>query len=141
MQKVYTYKLNFQKSAESTDSEEDGEDSAFLDLDPFDQMLKQKGMPISESSDSTAQVIQRIQDFEKFKTSENDAISYWAKRQDSEPELYSLAMTVFQIPGSQVCVERNFSAWKWIFNDRRNNIDANLMDDIMLVHLNHKFNG
>ncbi len=105
--------------------------------DLFDKALKsQEGI---SSSDSIQKITDKLISFELGCSNELVAITYWFKRRFSDPDIYDLAMTVFQVPGSQFSVERNFSTFKWIFNDRRLNTDAALMDDIMIINLNKKF--
>jgi hypothetical protein len=112
---------------ESMDEQQDAED------DLFDSILKQKGMQTNLGN--TQGIAQKIQEFEWTNSTDSDAIDFWHKRRFSHPELHCLAMTVFQVPGSQVSVERNFSSWKWILNDRRGGIDSQLLDDIMILNL------
>lgn len=139
--KLYNYKQNLH--AETVEAVETSMESLNISSSNddflFNEILKEKGTTQSDNGDSNEAIATKIRDFEFIRSTDMDATKYWMNRQLSDPELCSLALTVFQVPGSQVTVERNFSSWKWIFNERRKNIDPSLMDDIMIINLNNKF--
>lgn len=51
-------------------------------------------------------------------------------------ELSVIADTIFGIPPTQVDIERNFSALNFIFSKRRYNLKQNLLEEILLIHIN-----
>lgn len=51
------------------------------------------------------------------------------------PNLYEIATTVLSIATSQATVERAFSILKFIFNQRRSNINFELLEKIMFLNL------
>lgn len=63
-------------------------------------------------------------------------LSYWEAMKDSNKNLYKLASVVFAIPPTEVQIERDFSQLEYIFNNRRCNLTPDLVDDILLIHLN-----
>lgn len=52
------------------------------------------------------------------------------------PELYEVASIIYAVPPTQACVERCFSALKFLFNDYRYNLGEKLLENLMLIHLN-----
>lgn len=68
--------------------------------------------------------------------SEENILNYWAGERDEHEKLHQLAMVVFAIPPTEVQIERDFSSLEHIFSNRRYNLAPNLVDDILLIHLN-----
>lgn len=68
--------------------------------------------------------------------SEENILNYWAGERDKHEKLHQLAMVVFGIPPTEVQIERDFSSLEHIFSNRRYNLAPNLVDDILLIHLN-----
>lgn len=65
-----------------------------------------------------------------------DIIDYWEKEKEHNEELYKLALFVFSVPPTEVCIERNFSKLNFVFNDRRCRLRSERLEDIMIIHLN-----
>lgn len=65
---------------------------------------------------------------------------YWNTRKNEfGPELREIADVVFAIPPTQAAVERCFSALKFLFTEQRCNLGEELLECLMLVHLNPDF--
>lgn len=63
--------------------------------------------------------------------------SFWEKsKEEFGLELYELASIVHSIPPTQASVERNFSALKFMLTDRRYNLSEDLLESLLLIHLN-----
>lgn len=54
-------------------------------------------------------------------------------------ELYEIACIIFAIPPTQASVERCFSALKFLFTEYRCNLAEDLLESLMLSHLNPEF--
>ena len=57
---------------------------------------------------------------------ESDIFKFWAVHQNKE--LAELCLTVLALPTTQVSVERTFSGLKYIMNDLRMNLKADIID-------------
>ncbi|XP_055306540.1 zinc finger BED domain-containing protein 4-like, partial [Sitodiplosis mosellana] len=68
--------------------------------------------------------------------SEAKILHYWANEKEKNENMHQLAMVVFAIPPTEVQIERDFSRLEHIFSNRRYNLSPNLVDDILLIHLN-----
>ncbi|CAI6373161.1 unnamed protein product [Macrosiphum euphorbiae] len=67
-------------------------------------------------------------------------LTFWETQKHDNFELYKLATIVLAVPATQVSVERSFSGIKFILSDLRTSLSANLLDAIMIVRSNTKFN-
>lgn len=98
---------------------------------------------VGESTESASHVhnyddietIVDVFDPEKL-SSDTDILAYWETMKQSHGELYQLAMVVFSVPPTEVPIERDFSHLEYIFSNRRYNLSPDLLDDILLIHLN-----
>lgn len=72
----------------------------------------------------------------RMKSSES-VCTFWEKsKEEFGPELYELASIIHSIPPTQASVERNFSALKFMLTDRRYNLAEDLLESLLLIHLN-----
>lgn len=72
----------------------------------------------------------------RMKSSES-VWSFWEKsKEEFGPEIYELASIIHSIPPTQASVERNFSALKFMFTDCRYNLAQDLLESLLLIHLN-----
>lgn len=63
-------------------------------------------------------------------------ISFWESNKEQYPCLYKLAIAMFAIPPTEVKVERDFSKLQLIFTDRRCSLSEDLLEMILIIHLN-----
>lgn len=98
---------------------------------------------VGESSESTSHgnnydsIEDELDIFDPEKLpSDTDILSYWETMKESHEKLYELAIAVFSIPPTEVQIERDFSHLEYIFSNRRCNLSPDLIDDILLIHLN-----
>lgn len=76
---------------------------------------------------------------ERMKSSES-VWSFWEKsKEDLGSELYELASIIHSIPPTQASVERNFSALKFMLTERRFNLSEDLLESLLVIHLNRDF--
>ncbi len=66
----------------------------------------------------------------------SDIFKFWEGKKLVWPELYELALIVLAIPATQVCVERLFSALRFILRPQRFNLSSERVDDIVFLHAN-----
>lgn len=59
-------------------------------------------------------------------------LEYSIDRRFKKPLLSQLALTVHDVPATQVSVERTFSALKFILNDLRTSVNENTLEKILL---------
>lgn len=69
-------------------------------------------------------------------SSKSNVVSYWEGEKENNEILYKLAMVVFAIPPTEVCIERDFSKLNFVFSDRRCNLTEERLEDIMIINLN-----
>lgn len=69
-------------------------------------------------------------------TSESSILEYWSREEKNHPDLYRLAMVVFAVSPTEVQIERDFSRLNFVFTDRRCSIQAERLEDIMIIHIN-----
>lgn len=69
-------------------------------------------------------------------SSENSVLEFWANEEKNHPDLHKLAMVVYAIPPTEVENEREFSRLNFVFNDRRCKLQAERLEDIMILHIN-----
>lgn len=69
-------------------------------------------------------------------SSENSILEFWTNQEKNHPELHRLAMVVYAVPPTEVENEREFSRLSFVFTDRRCNLQAERLEDIMILHIN-----
>lgn len=72
----------------------------------------------------------------RMKTSESIHDFWEVNKKKFGLELYEIANVIFAIPPTQATVERSFSALKFMFTDQRYNLDKDLLESCLLIHLN-----
>ncbi|XP_031632090.1 uncharacterized protein LOC116346285 [Contarinia nasturtii] len=98
-------------------------------------------------NETVANVVNMNQDIENAIDSFNppkmasDAsiLDYWESQRTSNEQLYQLAITIFAIPPTEVMIERDFSHLEFILSNRRCSLGENILEDILLIHLNRDF--
>lgn len=83
------------------------------------------------------EVLMQINDI-KVEDEKINIFEYWRKNKDTFKEFYRLFKIVFSINDTQASVERAFSSLKYIYNDYREKLDGELMEDILCVRLNSR---
>lgn len=73
---------------------------------------------------------------EKKMSPTENILKFWNGNQSVYPQLYKLATLFFQIPMTEVNVERLFSHVKFILDPLRVNLGAELLNEIMLIRMN-----
>lgn len=102
------------------------------------------GMESSSTVDSKCAVINAISKYESkisgTRMQSNKSIhEYWENEKEEFGVLYEVACIVFAIPPTQASVERNFSALKYMLTDKRYNLKPELLESLLLIHLNRTF--
>lgn len=77
---------------------------------------------------------------ERIKDLNINVLHYWKVKESELPILSKLAKIVQSVPATQVSVERSFSTLHWILADERNQIGANVLENILMVKLNQNCN-
>lgn len=78
-----------------------------------------------------------IAQFQPNKLKSNESIvHFWESCKNEYPNLYHIANVVFAIPPTEVQIERDFSNLKFIFSERRRNLSEDMLQAILLIHLN-----
>lgn len=67
---------------------------------------------------------------------EGTILDFWNEKRNEYPELYELAEIVLAISPTQAMVERSFSTLNYVFNDLRNQLSSELLEDILCTALN-----
>lgn len=78
-----------------------------------------------------------LDDFEtSFPYHAKPILSFWETQKENSPALYELACIINSIPPTQTTVERSISILNFVFNCRRYNLAAQLLEDILTIKLN-----
>jgi hypothetical protein len=70
---------------------------------------------------------------------ESNILEYWAKKQMTDPYLFTLARVVLATPPTSVSVERLFSSLKFVLNNLRMRLNDAIIEDIMVIRNNHLY--
>lgn len=97
----------------------------------------------TENSDSKTLIIDAISKYELsicgLRLKSSDSVhAFWEGKKAEFDVLYQIANIVFAIPPTQASVERNFSALKYMLTDKRYNLKPELLEALMLIHLNRE---
>lgn len=66
----------------------------------------------------------------------SNVMVFWEANKGKFPLLYELACIIHAVQAGQCCVERNFSAFSYIYNCRRTKLLPNNISNIMMINLN-----
>lgn len=86
----------------------------------------------SSSIQREFELFKRIKRVEK----ENSVLAFWKENKIKFPQMYRLARVLFSVSNGQTSVERAFSALNYVYNDRRCNLNADILNDILMIRLN-----
>lgn len=67
-------------------------------------------------------------------------LDYWKSQKYEKLELYKLSQILMAVPATQVSVERLFSNLSFIYSPLRSKLSENILESIILIRSNHKFN-
>lgn len=67
------------------------------------------------------------------------SLAYWQNKCDSMPTLSSAALDINCVPMTEVSVERLFSHLNFIFTKRRNRTSGGIIEDVLFLRLNKKY--
>jgi len=97
------------------------------------EKLQQSGSADNQSHSTTmqAQIDQYLHELRASLPEEN-AITFWSRRQAAYPLLAPLAQDLVAAPASRVYVERVFSVCGWLTAGRRNRLSKNLEMSVFL---------
>lgn len=70
---------------------------------------------------------------------EKQIMEFW-ENQEKFPMLKKIAADILSVPVTEVSVERMFSHLSFILNRYRSTLKADLLEDILFLRLNKKFN-
>lgn len=63
-------------------------------------------------------------------------LQFWARDDEAYDELRDVAAAIYAIPPTETHVERDFSALKFIFSDRRSRLSDETLENILCIYLN-----
>lgn len=66
----------------------------------------------------------------------SNLITYWESEKFKKPQLYEIATILYAIPPTEVEIERNFSQLEYIYTSRRYKLSPDLLEAILIIHLN-----
>lgn len=66
----------------------------------------------------------------------SNLITYWESMKFENPRLYEIAMILYAIPPTEVEIERDFSHLEFIYTSRRYKLSPDLLEAILVIHLN-----
>lgn len=118
--------------------------------DELDQQYNSMGMRCVDANDNfhgldltqdRSQIAVAIEKYHRSVTvrmkSSESVLEFWEKnKEEFGLELYELASIIFAVPPTQSSVERCFSALKFMLTDRRYNLNPELLEAMLLIHLN-----
>ncbi|XP_059217390.1 zinc finger BED domain-containing protein 4-like [Stomoxys calcitrans] len=106
------------------------------EVDAFLQSQSNTAIPeVVVREDEIKESINSFQHYPRI-TAQSDILEFWDARR-SHP-LYDIACVVLGVPATQVSVERNFSALKFIYNHLRCRLTEENLSNILLINLNTK---
>lgn len=117
----------------------------------FDKFLQAKGKAATKTNpaarktkkEKSSDFDKEINAFDKLAVprKRSSAIDWWNQNSEQFPLLSKVALDVISVPVTEVTVERLFSHLKTILNRHRSRMNGTLLNDIMLLRLNKKFDG
>lgn len=67
-----------------------------------------------------------------------NVINFWKDNKATFPDLYELSQIIYSIAPTQAVVERAFSTLAYVFNNRRNPMNPQMLEDILTICLNEE---
>lgn len=99
--------------------------------------------PSSDDSDDANVITNLISKYESsiqgLRLKSSDSVhAFWESKKSEYGVLYEIACIIFAVPPTQASVERNFSGLKYMLTDKRYNLRENLLESLLLIHLNRE---
>lgn len=95
---------------------------------------------LSNYYDRTEQELDEIDSYISLKwvaDSQLDLFDWWTVRRDVFPQLSEIAIQIHSIPASSLQSERHFSRCGITMNDRRNRMNPNTLENLMILNKHH----
>lgn len=128
-------------------------ESAEESVDDFEKMLQKEQTKMKSQEQSTLSSTQStlnislilneyIENVVKGKRLpySTSILDYWKGQKYEKLELYKLSQILMAVPATQVSVERLFSNLSFIYSPLRSKLSENILESIILIRSNHKFN-
>jgi hypothetical protein len=136
--------LDFDEAIEEIESDPE------TDINTFDQMLQNLGKASSSTSQhsksqtesfSTNSLEKELIEYEKLQAPKTrpNSIQWWKESLTTFPNLGPTALDIISAPVTEVTVERLFSHLKFVLNKHRSLMKDNLINDILFLRMNEKF--
>lgn len=137
--------LKGEKEQEVPAAKEESMGAFYAELDLH--LNESLGLHESSSTDNfnnKSMIINAITKYETsisgFRMKSGESIhAFWESKKTEFGVLYEIASIVFAIPPTQASVERDFSALKYMLTDKRYNLKPELLESLLLIHLNSGF--
>lgn len=97
---------------------------------------------LSNYYDRTEQELDEIDSYISLKwvaDTQVDLFDWWAVRRDVFPQLSEIAIQIHSIPASSLQSERHFSRCGITVNDRRNRMNPDTLENLMILNKHHNF--
>lgn len=107
----------------------------------MNELFEESDVVTNHVGEDDLEVLKLIRNYSDKQPLEIDVLEYWYNKRFSCPVLYKLACIVHAVPASQVSVERCFSTLKYILNNYRTRMGDDVLEKLMLIMLNSKFNN
>lgn len=105
----------------------------FNDTDALERYLARG----TNASDRDLSIEFEIEQFQPEKLPvKSNLITYWESKKFENPRLYEIAMILNAIPPTEVEIERDFSYLEFIYTPRRYKLSPDLLEAILIIHLN-----
>lgn len=128
---------NIEDDGGEDDGGEDDDDNEDKILENYIRELFE-GMDEDSPEEDDDEIVWRlICEYKDKQPLNTNVLEYWYKKRLTHPILSRLAHIVLGVPASQVSVERCFSVLKFILSDHRTRLQHDILQDIMLIRLNH----
>lgn len=92
----------------------------------------------AENNSDVTKIQKELERFKRLKRLDKGAsvLNFWKTNKNNFPLLYELAQVFFSVANGQTSVERGFSSLDFIFDRRRCNLNADTLNDILMIRLN-----
>lgn len=103
-------------------------------LEEYMESIHPEVQEMIENSDIRSKVqLFRAQPLLRMNT---DILKFWEDNKRLHPELYEMSLVLNGVPATEVQIERDFSAFAFIYNERRTSMNPTNLNNTMLIRLN-----
>lgn len=104
----------------------------------LEKQLREKDIILKQQNSNTISINCKIDNLGCCNriSMDNSVIDYWESKKIEHIEMYKLAQVVLAVPASQVSVERAFNALGLVLTNRRTNLSAENINNILICKLN-----